>query len=70
MLQIPGVDFMKVGRRAQIIEIVLSIWDLRLSRTIMPVKSFSKVGPYTLRRTPNFMKSTQGVNLINANTGL
>ena len=52
------VHFTKVGRMAQIIEKALSICALRLCRTIMPVKSFSKVGCYALHRAPNFMKLT------------
>ena len=56
-----GVDFIKVGRTAQIIEIGLSICALHLRRTIMPVKSFSKVRRYALRRAPNFMKSTPDI---------
>ena len=57
----PGVDFIKVGPTAQIIEIALSICALHLRRTIMPVKSFSKVRRYALRRAPNFMKSTPDI---------
>ena len=65
----PGVDFIIVGNIAQIIEIALSICALRLSRTITPVKSFSKVGCYALRRAPNFMKSTAACrpNLVGHN---
>ena len=55
--QTPSVNFIKVGRTAQIIEISLSIFAPRLCRTITPVKSFPKVGRYTLCRVPNFMKS-------------
>ena len=55
------VDFIKVGPTAQIIEIALSICALHLRRTIMPVKSFSKVRRYALRRAPNFMKSTPDI---------
>ena len=42
-----GVDFIKVGRTAQIIDICV----LCLRRTLTPVKSFSKVGGYALRLT-------------------
>ena len=38
----PVVNFIKVGRMAQIIEIALSICALRLRRTITHVKSFLK----------------------------
>ena len=41
-------------------EIALSICALPLRRTIMPIKSVSKVGHYALRRAPNFMKLTPG----------
>ena len=39
-----GVDFIKVERTVQIIEIAISICTLRLHHTLTPVKSFSKVG--------------------------
>ena len=56
----PGVDFIKVGRKAQIIEIALSkLWARRKARRT-PVKSFSKVGRRAQIGRKNFMKSTPG----------
>ena len=64
---LPGVDFIKVGRTAQIIEIALSIC-LDLCSTPTPnfyaTKSFLKVGGCALRRAPKFMKLTSGVYFI------
>ena len=40
----PGVDFMKVGRKALIIEIALSKLGARRKARPTPLKSFSKVG--------------------------
>ena len=40
----PGVDFIKVGRKAQIIEIDLLKLGARRKARSTPVKSFSKVG--------------------------
>ena len=57
----PGVDFIKVGRKAQIIEIALSkLWARRKARRT-PVKSFSKVGRRAQIGRKNFMKSTPGL---------
>ena len=40
----PGVDFIKVGRKAQFIEIALSKLGARRKARPTPLKSFSKVG--------------------------
>ena len=43
-LSLPWVDFIKVGRKAQIIEIALSKLGARRKARRTPLKSFSKVG--------------------------
>ena len=55
-----GVDFIKVGRKAQIIEIALSKLGARRKAGRTPVKSFSKVGRRARIGRKKFMKSTQG----------
>ena len=57
----PGVDFIKVGRKAQIIEIDLLKLGARRKARSTPVKSFSKVGRRAKIGCKKFMKSTPGL---------
>ena len=54
----PGVDFIKVGRKAQIIEIALSKLRARRKARRTPIKSFSKVGRRAQIGRKKFMKLT------------
>ena len=53
-----GVDFIKVGRKVQIIEIALSKLGARRKARPTPLKSFSKVGHRARIGCKKFMKST------------
>ena len=59
-----GVDFIKVGSKAQIIEIALSKLGMRHKAHPMPLKSFSKVGRRAQIGRKKFMKSTPGRVMI------
>ena len=59
-LKQPGVDFIKVGRRAQNIEIALSKLGAQRKARSTPLKSFSKVGRTAQIRRKTVMKSTPG----------
>ena len=67
----PGVDFIKVGRKAQIIEIALSKLGAQHKERPTPLKSFSKVWRRArigrkkfLKSTPNLHKKTIFCNLL------
>ena len=62
----PRVDFIKVGRKAQNIEIDLSKLGARRKARPMPLKSFSKVGRGARIGCKKFMKSTP--NMVRAHT--
>ena len=64
MKSTPGVDFIKVGRKAQIIEIALSKLGARRKARRTPLKSFSKVGRRARIGRKKFMKSTPGCDHI------
>ena len=57
----PGVDFIKVGRKARIIEIALSKLGARRKARRTLVKSFSKSGRRARIGRKKFMKSTPGL---------
>ena len=54
----PRVDFIKVGRKAQIIEIFPSKLGARRKARCRPLKSFSKVGRSAWKGRKKFMKAT------------
>ena len=60
MKSTPGVDFIKVGCTAQIIEIALLKLGARRKVRLTPVKSFSEVGRRARIGRKKFMKLTQG----------
>ena len=61
---VPGVDFIKVWRKAQIIEIALSKLGARRKVHPRPLKSFSKVGHRAWIGRIKFMKSTPGCAFV------
>ena len=63
-----GVDFIKVGRTAQIIEIARLKLGARRKAHSTPLKSFSKVGRRVQKRRKTVMKSTPALTLDHSNT--
>ena len=60
-MESPGVDFIKNGRKAQIIEIALSKLGARRKAGPTPLKSFSKVRRRVQIGRKKFLKSTPGL---------
>ena len=60
----PRVDFIKVGRKAQIMEIALSKLGARRKANPTPLKSFSKVGRRARKGRKKFMKSTPSLRWL------
>ena len=54
----PGVHFIKVGSKAQIIEITIHLCPYAYAQVFQKLFTGAKVGCYALRSAPNFMKST------------